>query len=120
MPMPRRTSVHRAGRRDVTATADGEDCDQTRVDGAPNDNGSPIDRYEIWMWDTTVPRQWGWNGVAGGLHTVQHPLATFTHGGLDAGTQNIYRVRAVNDAPDNNGVGKWSTIVSAKTDEAAE
>ena len=40
--------------------------------------------------------------------------------GLMTGTQNIYRVRAVNDATnDNNGVGKWSTIVAGRT-KAAE
>ena len=71
------------------------------------------------MWDTTA-KQWGWNGVADAVHTVSHPLTTFTHSGLDAGTQNIYRVRAVNDATnDNNGVGDWSTIVAGRT-KAAE
>ena len=71
------------------------------------------------MWDTTA-KQWGWNGVAGAVHTVSHPLRTFTHSGLDADTQIIYRVRAVNDATnDNNGVGDWSTIVVGRT-KAAE
>ena len=47
---------------------------------ALEDYGSPIDRYEIWMWDTTL-RAWGWDGVAGAVHTVSHPLRTFTHSG---------------------------------------
>ena len=71
------------------------------------------------MWDKTA-KQWGWNGVADGVHNVQHPLRTFTHSGLAEGTQNIYRVRAVNDATnDNNGVGDWSTLVAGRT-KAAE
>ena len=101
----------------VTATADGENKINLEWE-APEDYGSPIDRYEIWMWDTTL-RAWGWGGVAGAVLTVSHPLTTYTHSGLDAGTQNIYRVRAVNDATnDNNGVGDWSTIVAGRTDEA--
>ena len=103
----------------VTATADGEDAIKLEWT-APNDNGSPIDVYEVQMWDRTAGK-WGWNGVADGVHSVSHPVTTFTHSNLDAGTQNVYRVHAVNNATnDNNGVGLWSTIVSAKTDEAAE
>ena len=83
------------------------------------DNGSPIDVYEISMWDKTA-KQWGWNGVAGGVRTVSHPITTYTHSGLDAGTQNIYRVRAVNDAADDNGKGDWSTITSGSSDAASE
>ena len=100
----------------MTATADGEDTIKVEWT-APKDNGSPIDVYEVQMWDRTAGK-WGWNGVAGAVHTVSHPVTTFTHTGLDAGTQNVYRVHAVNNATnDNNGVGLWSTIVSAKTDE---
>ena len=103
----------------VSATAEGETAIKLEWDEPLSDNGSPIDRYEIWMWDRTA-KQWGWNGVAGAVHTVSHPVTTFTHSPLDAGTQNIYRVRAVNDATnDNNGVGEWSTIFTGTTDEAA-
>ena len=84
----------------------------------PAHNGSPINHYEVQMWDTTA-KKWGWNGVADGVHNVSHPLRTFTHT-VAAGTQNIYRVRGVNDATnDNNGVGDWSTIVVGRT-KAAE
>ena len=94
---------------DVEAEADGE-TSIVLTWTAPASNGSPINHYEIWMWDTTT-KQWGWNGVAGAVHNVSHPLTTFTHSPLDAGTQIIYRVRAVNAATnDNNGVGDWSTI----------
>ena len=101
----------------VSATADGETALKLEWDEPLTNNGSPIDRYEIWMWDRTA-KQWGWNGVAGAVHTVSHPVTTFTHSPLDAGTQNIYRVRAVNDATnDNNGIGQWSTIFTGTTDE---
>ena len=103
----------------VTATADGEDTIKVEWT-APNNNGSPIDVYEVQMWDR-VTKTWGWNSVTDGVHSVSHPVTTFTHSNLDAGTQNVYRVHAVNNATnDNGGVGKWSTIVSAKTDEAGE
>ena len=112
------THVGAPGRSVATATVDGETAIKLTWD-EPADNGSPINHYEIWMWDTTT-KTWGWNGVAGGVHNVSHPLTTFTHSPLDAGTQIIYRVRAVNDATDNNGVGQWSTIVAGRTKEAAE
>ena len=115
------THIGAPGRpQDVTATAEGENAIKLEWKAPASNGGSPIDRYEIWMWDTTA-KAWGWNGVAGDVHTVSHPSTSFTHSGLDAGTQNLYRVRAVNDATnDNGGVGKWSTIVTAKTDEADE
>ena len=113
------THVGAPGRPVATAAADGETAIELTWT-EPVDNGSPINHYEIWMWDTTT-KTWGWNGVAGGVHNVSHPLTTFTHSPLDAGTQIIYRVRAVNDATnDNNGVGQWSTIVSGRTDEASQ
>jgi hypothetical protein len=112
-----KTHIGAPGRpQNVTATADGTDAIKLEWT-APSNHGSPIDRYEVWTWDTAA-KSWGWNGVAGAVHTVSHPVTTFTHSGLDAGTQNIYRVRAVNDATnDNGGVGDWSTIVSARTDD---
>ena len=111
------THIGAPGRpQNVTATADGENTIKLAWE-APPSNGSPIDVYEVQMWDRTI-KKWGWNGVAGAVHTVSHPVTTFSHLGLDAGTQNVYHVRAVNNAiNDNGGVGKWSTIVSAKTDE---
>ena len=102
----------------LTAAGDGENAIKLTWT-VPMDNGSSIDVYEISMWDKTA-KQWGWNGVAGGVRTVSHPIITYTHSGLDAGTQNIYRVRAVNDAADNNGKGDWSTITAGSSDAASE
>ena len=102
----------------LTAAADGENAIKLTWT-VPANNGSPIDVYEISMWDKTA-KQWGWNGVAGAVQTVSHPITTYTHSGLDAGTQNIYRVRAVNDAAEDNGKGDWSTITAGSSDAASE
>ena len=102
----------------LTAAAEGENAIKLTWT-VPANNGSPIDVYEISMWDKTA-KHWGWNGVAGGVTTVSHPITTYTHSGLDAGTQNIYRVRAVNDAAQNNGRGGWSTITAGSSDAASE
>jgi hypothetical protein len=103
---------------DFTVTADGDDTLVLKWT-APADNGSAITHYEIWMWDRTS-KKWGWNGVAGAVQSVPHPVTTYRHGGLTPETQNIYRVRAVNEADDNNGVGLWSTIMHGTTDAADE
>jgi hypothetical protein len=99
-----------------TVTADGDDTLVLKWT-APADNGSAITHYEIWMWDRTS-KKWGWNGVAGAVQSVPHPVTTYRHGGLTPETQNIYRVRAVNEADDNDGVGPWSTIMHGTTDAA--
>ena len=113
-----KTHIGAPGKPALTATGASETSIKLEW-SLPANNGSPINHYEISMWDTTA-KQWGWNGVADGVHNVQHPLRTFTHSGLVEGSQHIYRVRAVNDATnDNNGVGDWSTIVAGRT-KAAE
>ena len=72
------------------------------------------------MWDKTA-KQWGWNGVADGVRTVSHPITTYTHSGLDAGTQSMSTACApTNDAPVNNGKGAWSTITAGSSDAASE
>ena len=40
--------------------------------------------------------------------------------GLTEGTRYVYRLRAVNRAPTNNGLGLWSTMASATTVAADE
>ena len=115
-----RTHIGAPGKPDnASATADGENKIKLEWD-APSDSGSPINHYEISMWDTAT-KAWGWNGSAGAVQNVSHPVTTFTHRGLDAGTQHIYRVRAVNDATnDNGGVGAWSTIFAGRSEDASE
>ena len=64
------THIGAPGRPEVTAAAEGENAIKLTWT-APAANGSPIDRYEVSMWDTST-KSWGWNGVADGVHTVSH------------------------------------------------
>ena len=77
------------------------------------DGGNAIVHYHIEMWDTDT-RSWARVTVISATHT------TYKDRGLDAGTRHIYRVRAENRAPTDNGLGKWSTLTSATTDAAEE
>jgi hypothetical protein len=95
----------------LTAEADGENAiDLTWA--APDSGGNAIVRYELESWNTDT-RQWA--SVTSALSATS---TSYKHSGLDAGTRNIYRLRAVNRAPTNSGLGDWSTIASATTDAA--
>ena len=94
----------------LTATPDG----QNAVDlswTVPMDNGSAIVRYEVQVWNTATSM---WDYVRNDLPSTR---TTYKHSGLTAGTRYVYRVRAVNRAADNNGLGKWSVITFANTAE---
>ena len=94
----------------VTAQADGK----TAIDlswNAPADNGSAIVRYELQMWDTDSSM---WMNVRNDLPSS---MTSYKHTGRTAGTRYVYRLRAVNRANDNSGLGQWSTIAFATTDE---
>ena len=97
----------------LTATADGENAIDLSWDVPATDGGDAIVHYHIEMWDTDT-RSWTRVTVISATHT------TYKHRGLDAGTRHIYRVRAENRAPTNNGLGPWSTLTSATTDAADE
>ncbi len=92
---------------DVTLTADG----QYAVDitwTAPDDNGSAIVRYVLERY-TTETR---WVVVR---HDLPSTSTSYKDTGLTADTRYVYRIRAVNRAADNNGLGKYSTIDFVKT-----
>jgi len=94
----------------LTATPDGQnavDLSWTK----PMDNGSAIVRYEVQVWNTATSM---WDYVRNDLPSTR---TTYKHGGRMAGTKYVYRVRAVNRAADNNGLGKWSVIKFADTAE---
>jgi hypothetical protein len=99
------------GRPVLTAVADGKDAiDLTWT--APASGGNAIVRYELERWDVSTTR---WVSVNNALSAIS---TSYEHPDLAPGTRNIYRLRAVNRAPTNNGVGLWSTIASATTDAA--
>ena len=73
----------------------------------PAANGSPIVRFEI---------DWSADGSANSWTRLTSPGASdtsYSHGGLDPGTERHYRIRAVNSA--SPGEGSWSSARSAKT-----
>lgn len=43
--------------------------------------------------------------------------ASYKDMNLIAGARYVYRLRAINRAADDNGMGKWSTLVSTTTAE---
>ncbi|MCY3904511.1 MAG: fibronectin type III domain-containing protein [Caldilineaceae bacterium] len=91
----------------VTATADG----QNAVDltwQAPANNGSAIVRYVLERY-TTETR---WVVVR---HDLPSTRTSYKDTNLDADTRYVYRIRAVNRAEHNNGMGKYSTIVFVTT-----
>ena len=99
-----------------TATADGESAIDLAWEAPASDGGNAIIRYELQRWDTDTPQpQW--------VNVTVSLLASSTsheHTGLDADTRYVYRLRAVNRAPTNGGLGSWSTIASATTEAADE
>ncbi len=95
----------------LSAEADGENAiDLTWT--APDSGGNAIVRYELERWDTDTKQ---WASVTNALSATS---TSYKHSGLDAGSRNIYRLRAVNRAPTDGGLGDWSTIASATTDAA--
>ncbi len=91
----------------VMATADGQNAvNLTWV--APNANGSAIVRYVLERYTTAS----GWVVVRSDLPSTR---TSYKDSGLTADTRYVYRLRAVNRAADNNGMGKYSTIVFVKT-----
>ena len=77
----------------------------------PSANGSPIDHYELEVWDRTNK---SWSRIGGNL---RGPDRRYTNSGLTADTTYVYRIRAVNGAPGNNGQGQWSTMINGTTNE---
>ena len=77
---------------------------------APVENGSPINRYELEVWDRTNKR---WNRIGG---TLTASDLRYNHRGLDSETSYVYRVRAVNGSRVDSGQGPWSTIKFGTTD----
>ena len=95
----------------VTATADGENAIDIKWDKPDSDGGNAIVHYRIEMWDSSSK---SWSLVT----TLAAANTSYKHRGRDADTRYVYRVRAENRAPTNDGEGKWSTIASATTDAA--
>ena len=101
------------GRPSLTAEADGEDTINLTWDALEDDDGgNAIVRYELERWDVDASR---WVSVSNSLSAT---TTSYEHDNLAPATRHIYRLRAVNRAPTNNGVGLWSTIASATTDAA--
>lgn len=92
----------------VMAAADGQNAIDLSWDAPASDGGNAIIHYQIEVWDSTS-RSWTRVSVISATST------TFKHRGLSAGTRYVYRVRAVNRAPTNNGLGLWSTVTSGTT-----
>ena len=97
----------------VNAKPDGENAIDLSWDAPMSDGGNAIVHYHIELWNTDS-RSWTRVTVISATHT------TYKHRGRDAGTRYIYRVRAENRAPTDNGLGPWSTLTSATTDAAEE
>ena len=98
------------GRPVLTATRDGQNAiDLTWTAAAAN--GSPIVRYELQVWDRDNSM---WMNVRNDLPSTR---TSYKHMGLTPGTKYVYRLRGVNRAADNGGLGKWSTIDFADTTE---
>ena len=94
----------------VTATADGQNAiNFTWQAAAPN--GSPIVRYELQRWDAGSSM---WRTIRNDLPSTR---TSYKDMRLTADKRYVYRLRAVNRAADNNGMGKWSTLVSTNTAE---
>ena len=100
----------------LTATADGHDAIKLSWT-VPETNGSDIIRYDIDVWDADTKT---WGAVPGFAGGVTATVTSVRQGGLTAETRYIYRVRAVNRASMNSGLGSWSTLAHATTGETPE
>jgi endoglucanase len=72
--------------------------------------GSAIIRYELQMWDRDG-RQW-----VDVNNAISSSSRTTTLTNLVSETKYIYRLRAVNRAPTNGGLGAWSTMLLVDTE----
>ena len=97
----------------VTATADGETAIDIAWDAPMYNGGNAIVHYRIEMWNSSSK---SWTRVT----TLAAAHTTYKHRGRTEATRYVYRVRAENRAPTDNGLGPWSTIASATTDAAEE
>ena len=95
----------------LTVTADGHDAINLSWT-VPKTNGSDITRYDIELWDAESKT---WGAVPGFAGGVTATVTSVRQGGLTAETRYIYRVRAVNRASMNSGLGSWSTLAHATT-----
>ena len=91
-----------------TATADGQNAINLSWTAAPA-NGSAIVRYELQRWDGSTSM---WVTIRNDLPSTR---TSYKDTMLMADTRYVYRLRAINRAADNNGMGKWSTIFFATT-----
>ncbi len=80
---------------------------------APHDNGSAVIHYELHRWDTSGPAN-QWTRLA----LISATRTSYTHRNLDPETRYTYRVRAQNRAPNTDGFGPWSTVISVTTTAA--
>ena len=98
----------------LTLTATTVSSSQIRLSWTePNANGSPIDHYELEVWDRTNKR---WDRIGGNLRGADR---RYTQSGLTAETTYVYRIRAVNGSTVNSGQGPWSTMEPGTTKQIA-
>ena len=72
---------------------------------------SAIVRYELQAWN---PANRMWDTVRNDLPSTR---LSYKRSGLTAGTRYVYRLRGVNRAADNNGLGNWSVLTFPTTAE---
>jgi titin len=78
---------------------------------APTSNGgNAIIRYEVERWDT-ASKQW-----VSANNAIPNTSTSATISSLQSETRYAFRLRAVNRAPTNNGLGTWSTMIFVTTD----
>ncbi len=90
----------------VMAAADGQNAIDLTWQAAMA-NGSAVVRYELQRWDAGM-----WRTIRNDLPSTR---TSYKDTMLTADTRYVYRLRAVNRAADNDGMGKWSTLVSTST-----
>ena len=96
------------------AEADGETAIDLSWEAPESTGGNAIIRYELERWNAATRT---WVTVTNAVPANRTSLNVT---GLTAGTRYVYRLRAVNRAPTNNGLGLWSTMATAATDPADE
>ena len=104
----------------LTATADGENAIDLSWT-VPDDNGSDIIRYDVEVWNTASG---SWQDIPGYERGITPSVTSIKLSGLTADTRYVYHIRAVNraaiDIGEGSGVGPWSTLDFATTEEADE